>query len=131
MKTKSLIILLFGCLFVPGVIHAQKKTSGYIEKVYQDKDGIVRWTDSKKEVALFGANYPLASATAYRAAGYITNDRKKVIDQDMAHFARMGYDGLRLILWGDWENTDYEGNLLINDHLDLLEPIHGSILNLL
>ncbi len=39
----------------------------------------------------------------------------------MTHFARMGWDALRLSFWGDWENCDREGNLIANDHLDLLD----------
>ena len=31
-------------------------TMGYCaEKVYMDKQGVIRWTENKKEVALFGA----------------------------------------------------------------------------
>ncbi|MCB9282736.1 MAG: hypothetical protein H6563_01570 [Lewinellaceae bacterium] len=89
--------------------------------VYQDKNGVIRWTDDKTEVSLFGANYCLPSACDYRAAGYVTDNRKKMIDQDMAHFARMGWDGLRLCLWGDYQNTDSLGNLIVNDHLDLMD----------
>src|SRR5439155_625222 len=37
----------------------------------------------------------------------------------MAQFARMGWDGLRLTFWGDWEASDKAGNLIGNDHLDL------------
>ncbi|GAC1654653.1 MAG: hypothetical protein NVS4B3_18840 [Gemmatimonadaceae bacterium] len=88
---------------------------------FVDNRGVIRWTDDQSEVALFGANYALPSASDYRAAGYLTTDRKKVIDDDMAHFARMGWDGLRLAFWGDWENSDLAGNLLANDHLDLLD----------
>src|SRR3972149_1611919 len=44
-----------------------------------------------------------------------------MVDQDMAHFARMGWDGLRICLWGDWENSDKQGNLIVNDHLDLMD----------
>src|SRR5207237_658899 len=40
---------------------------------------------------------------------------------DMAQFARMGWDGLRLTFWGDWEASDSDGNLIANDHLDLLD----------
>src|SRR5512139_496095 len=39
----------------------------------------------------------------------------------MAHFARMGGDCIRLTFWGDWEAADTLGNLLANDHLDLLD----------
>ncbi len=87
--------------------------------VYLDKQGVVRWKDTKSEVTLFGANYVLPTASDYRAAGYVQADRKRMIDEDMAHFARMGWDGLRLTFWGDWESSDSAGNLIANDHLDL------------
>jgi len=89
--------------------------------VYLDKQGVVRWRDTKQEVALFGANYVLPTASDYRAAGYLGADRKQMIDEDMAQFARMGWDGLRLTFWGDWEASDSDGNLIANDHLDLLD----------
>ena len=88
---------------------------------YLDKKGTIRWSDDNKELSLFGANYCLPSACDYRAAGYVSSDRKKMVDDDMAHFARMGFDGLRLCFWGDYENSDSAGNLINNDHLDLLD----------
>ena len=88
---------------------------------YLDRTGVVRWRDDNKEVTLFGANYVLPSASDFRAAGYLGLDRRKMIDEDMAHFARMGWDGLRLTFWGDWESSDREGNLIANEHLDLLD----------
>src|SRR5216117_2150758 len=91
------------------------------ELVYLDKQGVVRWRDTQKEVALFGANYVVTTASDYRAAGYVHGDRKRMIDEDMAQFARMGWDGLRLTFWCDWEASDSAGNLIANDHLDLLD----------
>ena len=87
--------------------------------VYLGKDGVVRWSSNRQEVTLFGANYVLPTASDYRAAGYLHLDRKKMIDEDMAQFARMGWDGLRLTFWGDWEASDSAGNLIDNDHIDL------------
>jgi len=72
--------------------------------VYLDGHGVVRWKDSKQEIALFGANYVITTASDYRAAGYVHGDRKKMIDEDMAQFSRMGWDGIRLTFWGDWES---------------------------
>jgi hypothetical protein len=89
--------------------------------VFLDSAGVVRWTDTRGEVVLFGANYALPSSSDFRAAGYLTDDRKRLIDQDMAHFARMGWDGLRVAFWGDWQNADRAGNLIANEHLDLLD----------
>src|SRR6185503_19182528 len=88
--------------------------------VYVDNEGVMRWRDDKKELALFGANYVIG-ASDYRAGGYVHGDRKRMIDDDMAHFARMGWDGLRLTFWGDWQASDSAGNLLSNEYLDLLD----------
>ncbi len=91
------------------------------ELVYTDASGVVRWKKNKQEVALFGANYCLPSACDFRAAGYVDGDRKQMIAEDMEHFKRMNWDGLRLCFWGDFQNTDRDGNLLPNEHLDLLD----------
>ena len=91
------------------------------ELIFLDSSGVMRWRNTKQEVALFGANYVLPTASDYRAAGYVHGDRKQMIDEDMAQFARMGWDGLRLTFWGDWESADSSGNLIANDHLDLLD----------
>lgn len=91
------------------------------ERVYIDKQGVIRWTDTKQEVALFGANYCLPSACDYRAAKRMSDNLKKDIEIDMAHFSRMGWDGLRVCFWGDFQNTDSLGNLVENEHLDLMD----------
>ena len=97
--------------------HAQRASRA----VYLDEQGVIRWRDDQKEVSLFGANYVLPTAYDYRAAGYLHADRRRMIDEDMAQFARMGWDGLRLTFWGDWEASDSAGNVIANDHLDLLD----------
>src|SRR5256714_9377864 len=102
-------------LSVTTAAHAQN------EAVDLDSQGVVRWRSNREEVRLFGANYVLPTASDYRAAGYVHADRKRMIDEDMAHFARMGWDGLRLTFWGDWEASDSAGNLIANEHLDLLD----------
>ncbi|MFI5208035.1 MAG: hypothetical protein ACHQX4_08450 [Gemmatimonadales bacterium] len=104
-------------LTLPRAAHSQRAARA----VYLDSAGVVRWRDDRREVALFGANYVIHTASDYRAAGYVHGDRKRMIDEDMAQFARMGWDGLRLTFWGDWEASDSAGNLIQNDHLDLLD----------
>ena len=100
---------------------AQRAPAAADRAVYLDTSGVIRWRDDRTEVALFGANYVIHTASDYRAAGYVHGDRKRMIDEDMAQFARMGWDGLRLTFWGDWESSDSAGNLIANDHLDLLD----------
>src|ERR1041384_8529618 len=115
--------LLLPALVVASSARAQRAPSAAptaaTRAVYLDSAGVIRWQDDRQEVALFGANYVLPTASDYRAAGYLHLDRKQMIDEDMAHFARMGWDGLRLTFWGDWEASDSAGNLIANDHLDL------------
>ncbi|HKI94361.1 MAG TPA: hypothetical protein VJ992_03620 [Gemmatimonadales bacterium] len=107
------------------VAHAQRATSAppapADRAVYLDSHGVIRWRDDHREVTLFGANYVLPTASDYRAAGYLHLDRKKMIDEDMAAFARLGFDGIRLTFWGDWEASDSAGNLIANDQVDLLD----------
>ena len=108
---RALLCLL---LLVPPPLASQATRAAYI-----DNAGVMRWRDTRQEVTLFGANYVLPTASDYRAAGYVGGDRKKMIDEDMAHFARMGWNGMRLTFWGDWQASDSAGNLIANDHLDL------------
>ncbi len=127
MRPRPLAALLFLGLAGPGHRDAPALPEGpdpgvaATRAVYLDSHGVIRWKDSRREVALFGANYVLTTASDYRAAGYLHADRKRMIDEDMAQFARMGWDGMRLTFWGDWEASDSAGNLLANDHLDLLD----------
>ncbi len=88
-----------------------------------DAEGVLRWRDTQQEAALFGVNYCLPSGYSFRAAGYVGADRKKTVEADMAHLARLGLDGLRLSFWGDWENSDRQGNLIDNEHLELLDYV--------
>ncbi len=107
--------------FVTAAVQGQTAGEHPKELIYVDPSGVLRWRTSNVEVAMLGANYCLPSASDYRAAGEISSDRKKMIDDDMTHFARMGWDALRLSFWGDWECCDRDGNLIANDHLDLLD----------
>jgi hypothetical protein len=115
--------LLIACFAAPLLAaHAQGASPARANRAVDlDSAGVVRWRDDQQEVTLFGANYVLPTASDYRAAGYLHADRKKMIYEDMAQFARMGWDGLRLTFWGDWEASDTNGNLIANDHLDLLD----------
>jgi hypothetical protein len=111
------VLIVYG--LVP-LLAADAQPSSHAKRaVYLDSAGVVRWQDDQREVRLFGANYVVPTASDYRAAGYVHADRKKMIDEDMAQFARMGWDGLRLTFWGDWEASDSAGNLIANEHLDL------------
>ena len=80
----------------------------------------MRRSDNGEEVSYYGTNYTVPFAYSYRALGYLGRDRREAIDRDIYHIARLGLNAFRLHLW-DAELTDSEGNLLDNDHLDLLD----------
>ncbi len=88
--------------------------------VYVDAHGVMRWSGSDREIALFGVNYTTPFAYAYRAHGYVGADHKRSVDVDVSHMARLGLEAFRIHVW-DREITDRDGNLLENGHLDLLD----------
>ena len=92
--------------------------SGY--NIIVDKDGVMRRSDDRSEVSFYGANYTVPFAHAYRALGYLGIDRKAAIDRDVYHFSRLGLDAFRIHVW-DVEISDAQGNLIENEHLDLLD----------
>lgn len=94
--------------------------------VYVDRDGVMRRDDTKEEVSFYGTNYTVPFAHAYRALGSLGIDRKSAIDRDVYHMARLGFNGFRLHLW-DVELSDSLGNLVENDHLDLLDYLLAQL----
>src|SRR5277367_6153410 len=121
-KTLRLMALVWvGLVFASGAAVGDEGAA--IRAVILDPSGVIRWADSQQEVGLYGANYCIMSGSDYRMAGLVSNDRKAMIDEDMAQFARMGFTDLRLCYWGDWENSDKAGNLIVNEHVDLLDYV--------
>jgi hypothetical protein len=121
MRFMIIIVAWLASALLPAAQAQPSEDGAAARPVYLDAAGVVRWGDSKEEVGLFGANYCIMSGSDYRMAGLVSNDRKAMIDEDMAHFARMGWTALRLCSWGDWENADRAGNLIVNEHVDLLD----------
>ncbi len=90
------------------------------DNVFVDSKGIMRWGKSKKEVYGFGVNYTAMFAHAYRTAREMNISIEKAIDNDVYHFARLGFDLYRVHVW-DCEISDTVGNLLANEHLRLFD----------
>lgn len=85
-----------------------------------DNNGILRWNTTKEEIKGFGANYTLPFAYAYRNAVKKGWNPEQLIDEDVYHFARLGFDLYRVHVW-DCEISDTLGNLLQNEHLRLFD----------
>lgn len=116
MKTfPKLVSLLLIMLLINLVVMAQRNSD-----VYVDKNGVMRWGTTKEEVKGFGVNYTVPFAHAYRTARKQGIDIEKAIDQDVYHFARLGFDLYRVHVW-DTEISDTLGNLLENENLRLFD----------
>lgn len=94
--------------------------------VYVDGQGVLRWQQTKQEVALFGVNYTAPFAHAYRAHLAVGADVEKAIAQDVYHLSRLGVDAFRVHVW-DVEITDTLGNLQANEHLRLLDYLIAQL----
>jgi hypothetical protein len=119
---KNILVLLIGfALSLP--VFAQKTE---VPTVFIDKKGLMRWSDTQKEASFYGVNYTLPFAYAYRAAGYVGKDRKEAINKDVYHFTRLGFNAYRIHVW-DVEISDEKGNLIANEHLDLLDYLIAQL----
>ncbi len=101
-------------------------STAQVDEVFVDESGVMRWQASQKEVIFFGVNYTLPFAHGFRAAKYNNIDIRQAIDKDVYHFARLGFNAYRIHIW-DVEIADAEGNLLHNEHLDLLDYLIAQL----
>ena len=120
---KRQFILTFICLLFTFTGMQGKVTTPII---YIDGNGVMRWSDTHEEASFFGVNYTLPFAHAYRALGYLGLDRKAAIDKDVYHLSRLGLNAYRIHLW-DVELTDGQGNLLENEHIDLMDYLIAKL----
>lgn len=117
MKFFKSAILLF--LFISVAGSAQQPAASQHDVVV-DAKGILRWRQSNQEVKLFGVNYTTPFAYSYRAQKKLGLSLKQAIDLDVAQMVRLGFDAFRVHVW-DREISDSSGNLLANEHLELLD----------
>lgn len=121
---KKQFILISICLLFAWMNLQGKSDSTPI--IYIDGNGVMRWSDTQEEASFFGTNYTLPFAHSYRALGYLGLDRKAAIDKDVYHLSRLGLNAYRIHLW-DVELTDGQGNLLENEHLDLMDYLMAKL----
>ena len=88
-----------------------------------DREGALRTADAKgRKAYFFGVNYTAPFAHSYRALRARGVDPRRAIDIDVEQMARLKLNGYRIHVW-DREISDSEGDLLENDHLDLLDHL--------
>ena len=122
---KSLLWLLALVLLGPPAF-AQKTPAPPTGDVFVDAHGVLRWQNTKREVALFGVNYTAPFAYSYRALSKLGIKPEAAIDQDVYHLARLGVDAFRVHVW-DVEITDTLGNVQANEHLRLLDYLLAKL----
>jgi Cellulase (glycosyl hydrolase family 5). len=115
MKKRSL----FSAYHVLTLIFSLLYVSVQAQTYSVDRNGVLR-DASGKEAAFFGVNYTLPFAHAFRMHKFLGVNPKEAIDKDVYHFARLGFNAYRIHVW-DVEVSDTLGNLLENQHLDLLD----------
>jgi len=120
MKNRKYFLLFF---FLATIIFSQNKNNS---GVYVDDSGVMRWKESQKEVSLFGVNYTTPFAYSYRAHKRLGLSLKDAIDLDVAHMVRLGFNAFRVHVW-DREITDKDGNIIQNEHLELLDYLLAKL----
>jgi hypothetical protein len=85
------------------------------------RGGVLRYPDGG-EAALWGVNYYPQSWQQYESLKKLGIDHRRSIDEDFDDFCRMGLDMLRIHVF-DTEISDAAGNLVRNEHLDLLDYV--------
>jgi hypothetical protein len=83
------------------------------------RDGVLYYQDGG-EVALWGVNYYPQSWHQYANMKRLGVDMKATIQQDLDHLQQMGVEIIRIHVF-DREISDGQGNLVDNEHLDLLD----------
>ena len=84
--------------------------------------GVLRWSDTGEEAALFGVNYYAPHWQNYLDLGTLGVDRDETIRNDLTHLRRLRLDLIRIHVF-DREISDRDGNLRDNEHLRLLDRL--------
>lgn len=105
--------------FAPLFLLAAFAVNSFAQTYSVDKQGVLR-DSTGHECAFFGFNYCMPFAHGYRMHQRLGIDPKAAIDRDVYHMARIGANAFRVHVW-DVEISDETGNLLENEHLDLLD----------
>jgi hypothetical protein len=83
------------------------------------QDGVLRYPDGS-EVALWGVNIYPQSWHQFDSMTRLGVDMKATIVTDFDHLEQMGVEAIRIHVF-DREISDADGNILDNEHLDLLD----------
>ena len=83
------------------------------------RDGVLHYADGG-EVALWGENIYPQSWAEYKSLVALGINPRRAVDDDLDDFVASGIEVIRIHVF-DSEITDIKGNLIHNDHLDVLD----------
>jgi len=115
-------ILFFSFLFL---LNSFAQSSS--DLIYVDASGRMRWTANNEEAYFFGINYSTPFAFSYRALKNKGIFHKEIIDLDVQQFKRLGLNAYRIHVW-DREVSDKDGNLIENEHIELLDYLISKLI---
>ncbi|MFR9641562.1 MAG: hypothetical protein SNH41_05585 [Rikenellaceae bacterium] len=110
---RKLYICMIACLALCAASAAPKAST------YVDKKGVMRWSDTGKDLRIMGTNYN-APFSYWSIREPIGADQFRAIDEDIYHMARMGLDGHRIHVW-ECYICDAEGNIVESEQLKLYD----------
>ena len=120
---KYLQKILFLIFTITAFVTAQNSSN----LIYVDSSGRMRWTSNDDEAYFFGINYSTPFAFSYRALKNKGISHKEIIDLDVQQFKRLGLNAYRIHVW-DREVSDKDGNLLNNEHIELLDYLISRLI---
>ncbi|QQS36994.1 MAG: cellulase family glycosylhydrolase [Ignavibacteriales bacterium] len=106
--------------FVVALINVAGFSQSGDDLIFVDSQGRMKWSSGNEEAFFFGVNYSTPFAFSYRAIKNKNLSHKEIIDMDVQQFKRLGMNAYRIHVW-DREVSDREGNLLNNEHIELLD----------
>jgi len=115
---------IFFCTFIFVIACVAQNSS---DLVYIDSSGRMRWAANNEEAYFFGVNYSTPFAFSYRALKNKNISHKEIIDLDVQQLKRLGLNAYRIHVW-DREVSDRDGNIINNEHIELLDYLISKLI---
>lgn len=113
---QSILLMAFFCGFPLFAVPRAARTAQV------DANGVLRWTDDNREVALLGVNYYPPFTVDYDALLKRRIGISKTMREDVAHFRRLGLTCVRIHCF-DRQFSTPEGDFIDNDHVQYLDEL--------
>lgn len=118
--TRTITLLLILCfVLIVDAAQIESSTSDSKRKFAFVKEGIF-YLPNGEQVKHLGVNYSPSFAFGFRSIKQLNISHQSAIDMDIDHIHRLGLNAYRIHVW-EKEISDSDGNIVINEHLKLLD----------